>query len=244
MSDSLETLLHRLFAEQLARQHNDYLAYHASPQAIRARVASFVKYKPHLPNEGRLLEWGCQHGSDACLVRAAIGDGLDIFGCDFVPDEAYPVFWSFSGMHYRQLTHAVSMPFESDYFDCVIGAGVLEHVAMDYESLKELHRLLKPGGTLILTYLPNRLSYTEFASRRIRRRDFHNRLYTVAEISQLLKHTGFLPLRVQRHRWLPTNSLRRVTTALAPFESMLERIWPINLFCGDILVIARKVLVF
>ena len=65
---------------------------------------------------------------------------------------------------------------------------------MDYESLKELHRILKPGGTLIITYLPNRLSAKEWGRRVIRKRDFHNRLYGLAEARQLLKRSGFLPL--------------------------------------------------
>jgi hypothetical protein len=104
--------------------------------------------------------------------------------------------------------------------------------------------VLKPEGTLVITHLPNRYSYTEFASRHVRRRDFHQRLYTTAGIAGLLKRAGFLPLQVQRHRFLPTNSLRSLTRVLAPAEGLLERVWPVNLLCGDIFVVARKVLGF
>jgi len=50
----------------------------------------------------------------------------------------------------------------------VMGSGVLEHVPNDSESLKELYRIIRPGGYFIMTMLPNQYSYTEWLNRRLR----------------------------------------------------------------------------
>ena len=68
-------------------------------------------------------------------------------------------------MEFVPLSDHATLPFDNNSFDCVIGSGVLEHVAMDYESLKEIYRILKPDGRLIITFLPNKFSYAEFMVR-------------------------------------------------------------------------------
>ena len=89
---------------------------------------------------------------------------------------------------------AVRLPYADDSFDGAIASGVLEHVPMDYESLKELHRVIKPGGRLILTYLPNLASVEEWRLRRRGRNDSHRRLYSPSHLRALLTHSGFWPL--------------------------------------------------
>jgi SAM-dependent methyltransferase len=42
------------------------------------------------------------------------------------------------------------LPFEDNYFQCVFGLSVLEHLVNGCHFLKEAHRILKPGGRLIL----------------------------------------------------------------------------------------------
>jgi hypothetical protein len=78
--------------------------------------------------------------------------------------------------------------------DAVIASGVLEHVPMDYESLKELYRVMKPGARLIVTYLPNRASVEEWRLRHRNGRRGHRRLYSRSQIRRLLLHCGFWPL--------------------------------------------------
>lgn len=239
MSAQHAELLAQLYASQIAQTPNNYLKYHSSRQAIASRVNSFLAYQDYLPTAGRLLEWGCQHAPDASLIKAA-RPKLEIIGCDLPPKD-YAEFWSNSGLDFVPLTDPVKLPFEDASFNCVIGAGVLEHVPMDYESLRELHRVMKPRGTLIITQLPNRYSYIEFLARNIRKADFHRKLYTKSDIRWLLERSGFSPLKIQRYRILPSNTASRAVSSLSKWERLLERIWPLSLACTDLLAISEKV---
>ena len=121
---------------------------------------------------------------------------------------------------------------------------MIEHAAQDYESLREIYRVMKPGGHLAITHLPNRLSYSEFLARNVRRADFHRRLYSTASIREMLERAGFYTVKARRHRLLPSNSLQAITRALSPYEVTIDRIWPLNLLCGDILSVSQKVNAF
>jgi len=48
-----------------------------------------------------------------------------------------------------------TLPLPSDHFDLVLSHEVLEHVVDDRESAKEIVRVLRPGGRLVL-FVPNR----------------------------------------------------------------------------------------
>jgi SAM-dependent methyltransferase len=43
------------------------------------------------------------------------------------------------------------MPFESESFDFVLATDILEHVENDIAALKEINRVLKPGGSALIT---------------------------------------------------------------------------------------------
>ena len=94
------------------------------------------------------------------------------------------------------------------YFEAVTSIGVLEHVresgGAEIDSLKELHRLLKPGGIFICFHLPNRYSWIEGALRLVGRWS-HRCRYTGREISELARTAGFTLLEVERYALLPRN---------------------------------------
>ena len=73
---------------------------------------------------------------------------------------------SFLDRQFEVIGHAWRLDYPDEYFGAVIGSGVLEHVANIGESLTELWRVLRPGGALLLTHLPNARSWSEWLSRR------------------------------------------------------------------------------
>jgi ubiquinone/menaquinone biosynthesis C-methylase UbiE len=49
---------------------------------------------------------------------------------------------------------ATKLPFENDFFDRIIASEILEHIPNDKKALEEMYRVLKTGGTAIIT-VPN-----------------------------------------------------------------------------------------
>jgi len=93
-------------------------------------------------------------------------------------------------------------PFGDGTFDVVLFCEVLEHLLEDpLFPLREIQRVLKPGGTMILT-TPN-ASRLENAARLLAAENIydpysgygpygrHNREYTLKELKLLLEHAGF-----------------------------------------------------
>ena len=60
------------------------------------------------------------------------------------------------------LGDALSLPFADASFDRIIASEVLEHVDRDDDALRELVRVLRPGGTIAITvpaWLPERICW-------------------------------------------------------------------------------------
>ena len=190
------------------------------------------------------LEWGCQHAPDSCLLHCSYGKRFPLHGCDFVPPDRYLHFYNYAGLSYTLLQDVVKIPYVSDSFEAIIASGVLEHVAMDYESLKEIYRILKPDGVLIISYLPNWLSVNEWFRRVIRKQAFHRRLYRMSGTRQLLKRAGFCPVHARHHIFLRDRILENVPldTLLPTFNNLLTTLLlPPNLFSSVLRIVARKV---
>jgi hypothetical protein len=95
---------------------------------------------------------------------------------------------------------------------------------------------------LIISYLPNWLSYKEFVRRVARKRDFHRRLYGKGDAKQLLKRCGFYPISVRYHtffweRWLARLGMGCWEPELAP---LLGRLLPIHVFSSTLCLVAQK----
>jgi SAM-dependent methyltransferase len=93
---------------------------------------------------------------------------------------------------------ATRMPFGDGAFDRVIAAEVLEHIPDDRQALREIARVLRPGGQVAVTvpaWLPERICWRLSD-------DYHNvpgghvRIYTRAEMETKLAQAG---LRVSGH---------------------------------------------
>jgi SAM-dependent methyltransferase len=232
-------LLAKLYRDELRERPDEYLQLHAGYNSMLRQISVFRRYLPFLPAKGVLLDWGCRHAPDACLIRQTQGDSVELHGCDFYPEDMFPNFHHFADLKYRQLTNPFILPYDDASFDAVIGTGVLEHTANDSESLKELHRILKEEGILVLTFLPNRLSYTEFLSRRLQW-PHHRRLYGLRAARALMLHHGFEPLVLDYHQMVPGQQLQRLFGRFWFINSFLERAWPLNRLSSNLMMVCRR----
>ena len=226
---------------------------------IRRRLESFDIYKEYLEGKSRFLDWGCRNALISYIIQTYLSDRVDeleIHGCDIIRGKCQ-IFSEKANLIYSQLNHHCNLPYEENYFDVVIGNGVLEHVANDYESLKELYRIIKNNGYLIITFLPNRLSYTEFLSKTLRNVG-HRRKYSISEIKAMLLHSGFVPIKWGYHQVFPSlvsfssgftysfkdvkkvNYLPAIMSKIYKLDKYAENLWPINIFSANIFVVAQR----
>jgi len=88
--------------------------------------------------------------------------------------------WNYSNLDYVGSLH--EMPIENDIFDAVLCTQVLEHLEWPRESVKEMHRVLKPGGKLYMTVpMAQNEHQTPY--------DFFR--YTSYGLESICKHAGF-----------------------------------------------------
>lgn len=238
----LYDLLRDLYVQECALNPTDaYLAHHGTPADLLSKIYSFCDYTSFLPSAGKILDWGCNHAPDSCLVRSAFGDRFELHSCDFREPGAFPIFSSASKSDYKKVTSVIKLPYENDFFDSIIASGALEHAASDYRSLEELYRVLKPEGRLIINYLPNHFSLHEKISEYFKKEGFHFRQYSISSVKHLLKGNGFFPIKsgYQSYFWdrrLSALGLKKRTL----LTKLLCGAFPIHLIGGSIQVIAVK----
>jgi SAM-dependent methyltransferase len=91
----------------------------------------------------------------------------------------------------------VFLPFPDDTFDRIIAAEVLEHIPDDEGAIAELHRVLKPGGTIAVTipaWLPEQICWAlseEYHAPHVP--GGHVRIYTENELRRKLRAAGLKP---------------------------------------------------
>jgi SAM-dependent methyltransferase len=108
---------------------------------------------------GRVLDAGC---GPAVMEPALLELGLEVRGIDVSPEmlRLGRARIAHHPLHERcrlELGEIERLGCPDAHFDAIVAMGVLEYVPDHGAVLRELHRALKPGGTLVLT-VPNRVS--------------------------------------------------------------------------------------
>lgn len=237
-------------ADYLAADTSDdpYLqAKRALPAAQRELVRAYTHVRTALRPGQQVLDWGCRHAALSWIARSEFGAALTLHGCDVCAPEQYAAFHARCGLRYARLAHPWQLPYADAQFDAVLAGGTLEHVPNDGESLTELWRVLRPGGALLLTHLPNAGSWTEWLSRRLFPAQAHARRYRLAAMRRRLLHYGFVVEAGGHHQLVPVSLppawqqgwLRRAVAAAQPFNA-LENRWPLRAFSATLWLVARK----
>lgn len=123
---------------------------------------------------GKVLEVGCGEGRGIELLapKASSYSGIDKILAVIEKLQS-----KYSEGHFRQM---IIPPFEGikdNYYDVVVSFQVIEHINNDLEYLKEIYRVLKPGGKALITTPNIKMSLS--------RNPWHIREYTARELSQL-----------------------------------------------------------
>ena len=144
----------------------------SSDNPLHQRLLSAYRIaKPYI--KGDLLELGCGEGRGirelAPLAHSytaidKIGAVIDQLSADFPA-------------HKFQQGHFPPMPYDDNSFDTIVSFQVIEHIKNDHLFLKEIARILKPGGTALIS-TPN-INMT------LSRNPWHIREYTADQLESM-----------------------------------------------------------
>ncbi|MFJ4080656.1 class I SAM-dependent methyltransferase [Streptomyces iakyrus] len=99
----------------------------------------------------RVLDAGCGTGRALPPLRAAVGASGVVLGADLTPAmlrEAVRAGRDRDAL--LLLTDVAALPLRSRSLDAVFGAGLISHLESPAENLRELARVVRPGGVLAL----------------------------------------------------------------------------------------------
>ncbi|MDX6364375.1 MAG: hypothetical protein QOC85_3385 [Streptomyces sp.] len=99
----------------------------------------------------RVLDAGCGTGRALPPLRAAVGAAGVVIGADLTPAMlAAAVRAGRDRAAQLLLADAARLPLRSESLDAVFGAGLIAHLPNPAENLRELARVVRPGGVLAL----------------------------------------------------------------------------------------------
>ncbi|MCX5167326.1 class I SAM-dependent methyltransferase [Streptomyces antibioticus] len=116
----------------------------------------------------RVLDAGCGTGRALTPLRAAVGPTGVVVGLDLTPAMLEAAVRAGRDRDGRLLLGDVAaLPLRSGSFDAVFGAGLVSHLADPAENLRELARVVRPGGTLALFHPIGRAALAARQGRRL-----------------------------------------------------------------------------
>ncbi|MET7692937.1 class I SAM-dependent methyltransferase [Streptomyces sp. NPDC005483] len=99
----------------------------------------------------RVLDAGCGTGRALPPLRAAVGPSGVVLGADLTPAMLHEAVRAGRDRDGRLLLADVAaLPLRSRSLDAVFGAGLISHLPRPAENLRELARVVRPGGVLAL----------------------------------------------------------------------------------------------
>ena len=128
----------------------------------------YTEYAPWMPQlmgfdkfrDARLLEIGCGMGTD--LLQFARG-GACCTGVDLTPRSIEITrhrFRLYNADGAFMISDGENLPFRDESFDVIYSNGVLHHTPDTAGAIREVHRVLRPGGTAkVMLYHRNSLNY-------------------------------------------------------------------------------------
>ncbi|MEU5998943.1 MULTISPECIES: class I SAM-dependent methyltransferase [unclassified Streptomyces] len=100
---------------------------------------------------GRVLDAGCGTGRALPALREVVGPSGVVLGVDLTPAMLETATRAGRDREGRLLLADVTrLPLRGASLDAVFGAGLISHLPDPAENLRELRRVVRPGGTLAL----------------------------------------------------------------------------------------------
>jgi len=139
--------------EHLYSRKASYQAYEINLEKLYYHKIMRAVNQFSLDSKGRLLDVGCWDG----MLASQFLPEREVHGLEGNLEAAERA--NQRGVKTQSVDLEKGLPFENHFFDTVIAAEIIEHLYDTDLFLKELKRVLKPGGTLVMS-IPNMTSFS------------------------------------------------------------------------------------
>ncbi|PYE42020.1 methyltransferase family protein [Rhizobium sp. PP-F2F-G20b] len=152
----------------------------------------------------------------------------------FMPAGQGAVNWPVAELSSTALVFDEELPLPDSSIDRILMVHSLEFAENPRETMKEIWRVLAPGGRLVIV-VPNRqgvwarMDHTPFGS---------GRPYSRGQLTALLRETNFTPGASCEALFFPPSTTKTVLKLGRAFEKIGRALWPV--FSGVIIVEAQK----
>jgi ubiquinone/menaquinone biosynthesis C-methylase UbiE/16S rRNA G966 N2-methylase RsmD len=141
MSKSTYVTLSNILNQYIAKKSN-----HDNKGRTTSRINDIKYHIKHLKQHGPYLDVGCSEGClTSCIGNYLELEKTDIHGCDIIPE----VNDDMRQFNYK-IAPAESLPYKSNQFNIVSMMMSLHHVDDIEKALREIYRVLKPGGIFLI----------------------------------------------------------------------------------------------
>jgi len=231
-------------------QHGRFLAKYGAGEiwnwespAGKLRWARRVKMlSTHLGAGMRVLELGCGTGY---FTRELARSRADIVAIDVSPELLELARANYSAPNVRyEIQNASALSYPDAVFDSVVGSSVLHHLEIE-EALREIHRVLKAGGTIYFTE-PNMLNPQIAVQKNVPwvKRKLGDSPDETAffrwPLRRLLEQTGYRDVRIDPFDFLHPQTPVPLVGRIDVLGRFLENVPVISEFAGSLYIRAIK----
>ncbi len=174
----------------------------------RRRLFARELQRSGVSDRARVLDTGTSAGTNLRMLRDL--GFQQVTGLDMSEDAI--AFCAAKGLGSVERGDICSMPFAGESFDLVLATDIIEHVDDDGLALREIMRVLRPGGKVLLTVPAFKLLWG--LQDRVAQ---HKRRYRLAPLTKSVKGAGLRVVHAYYFNYLlvvPILSARRLIDAL------------------------------
>jgi methionine biosynthesis protein MetW len=197
--------------KECAKAMNLLSLYHNVDHENRKSILDLIE----VDAKAKIIDLGCADGEFALKIAEKAGTE-DIYGAEFQEVACLRAKARGINVYWADLND--NLPFENESFDVVHANQVLEHLPETDQFVKEVHRILKPGGYAVIS-TPNLASFHNIFSlvlgkqpftahvsnevilgnsldpkcgmRHASKGEVHMRIFTPEALKELFKYCGF-----------------------------------------------------